>query len=119
MAAEAAGRLQHLGPPPDSETALAALAEPARAWFRGQFGGPTAAQRLTWPALAAGENLLLCAPTGSGKTLAAFLPLVGRLPKAPFSPGVRGLYVAPLKALGNDARKNLRAHLRGIRRLAP
>jgi ATP-dependent Lhr-like helicase len=82
-------------------------------------GQPTAAQCLAWPALAAGKNLLLCAPTGSGKTLAAFLPILDRLLAEPAAASVRCLYVAPLKALVNDARRNLQSHLDGIRRLLP
>ena len=69
--------------------------------------------------IAASKNLLLCAPTGTGKTLAAFLPILGELLRAPLAASVRCLYVAPLKALGNDVRKNLRRHLRGIRLPAP
>lgn len=92
--------------------AMAALPDPVARWFAGRYGEPTAAQRLAWPALAAGHHLLLSAPTGTGKTLAAFLPTLGELflasaaPAAPWScpsRGVRCLYVAPLKALGNDA----------------
>ncbi|HEV8267600.1 MAG TPA: DEAD/DEAH box helicase, partial [Thermoanaerobaculia bacterium] len=44
------------------------------AYFRDACpGGPTPAQRLAWPRIAAGENVLLVSPTGTGKTLAAFL----------------------------------------------
>ncbi len=43
------------------------------AWFRQEFGEPTAPQRLGWPVIASGQNALIVAPTGSGKTLAAFL----------------------------------------------
>src|SRR4051812_2730530 len=113
MAEEATGAPSYLGPPPSSHTALSPFAEPVRRWFRQRFGEPTAAQRLAWPALAAGSNLLLGAPTGSGKTLAAFLPILDHLLHQPIASGCRCLYVAPLKALANDARKNLRAHLRG------
>jgi ATP-dependent Lhr-like helicase len=109
------GPLEAAGPPCGPDTALAALSEPARRWFRLHFGDPTPAQRLAWPLLHAGANLLLCAPTGGGKTLAAFLPILGRLLEAPPCPSVRCLYVTPLKALGNDARKNLRLTLRGLR----
>src|SRR5262245_38475980 len=119
MALDAPGALEYLGPPPSAGTALAALADPVRAWFGQHFGDPTPAQRLAWPAVAAGKDLLLCAPTGSGKTLAAFLPVVSRLLDGPVSSGVSCLYVAPLKALGNDIRKNLRTQLRGLRRLLP
>src|SRR5690606_2432882 len=73
-------------------------------------------QREGWPAIAGGENALLLAPTGSGKTLAAFLACIDRLARLPADapPGVRVLYVSPLKALANDIERNLRAPLVGI-----
>jgi ATP-dependent Lhr-like helicase len=111
--------LDHLCLPVSGETALSALTNPVRRWFAASFGTPTTAQRLAWPAIAAGSSLLLCAPTGTGKTLAAFLPILGELLRAPLGASVRCLYVAPLKALGNDVRKNLRRHLRGIGALLP
>jgi ATP-dependent Lhr-like helicase len=98
------------------EAALAALPVAAARWFARRFGEPTPAQRLAWPAVSAGRNLLLSAPTGTGKTLAAFLPLLGgliaeppsaRSPWASLTRGVSCLYIAPLKALGNDALRNL------------
>src|SRR5437762_8723567 len=95
------GALEFLGPPPSPETALAALTEPLRSWFQQTFGPPTTAQCLAWPALASGKNLLLSAPTGSGKTLAAFLPILDRWFREPFTPGIRCLYVSQLQALGN------------------
>jgi ATP-dependent Lhr-like helicase len=97
-------------------SALAALPDAVASWFAVRYGEPTVAQRLAWPALAAGHNLLLSAPTGTGKTLAAFLPLLGgmiaensrpRSPWACLARGVRCVYVAPLKALGNDAHRGL------------
>ncbi len=96
--------------------ALASLPDPLARWFVQRFGEPTAAQRLAWPALAVGHNLLLSAPTGTGKTLAAFLPILGQLfgeaqlsasPWSCLTRGVRWLYVSPLKALGNDACRGL------------
>jgi ATP-dependent Lhr-like helicase len=116
MATDAAGIVDYLNLPPSADTALAALPASLRAWFLQQFGEPTAAQRLSWPAVSAGRNLLLCAPTGTGKTLAAFLPILGQLLTGPPSAAVRCLYVSPLKALTNDVRRNLRAYLD---RLAP
>src|ERR1041384_1255672 len=65
--------------PPSASSALDALAPSVTAGFGHTFGEPTAAQRLAWPALVGGDNLLLCAPTGTGKTLAAFLPIVSAL----------------------------------------
>jgi ATP-dependent Lhr-like helicase len=113
MAPEAPHKVEYLGRC-STEAALAVLSEPARSWFGRRFGEPTPIQRLAWPALAAGRHLLLCAPTGSGKTLAALLPILDRLLDGPIGAPLRGLYVAPLKALCSDARKNLRAQLREL-----
>ena len=59
--------------------------------------------------------MLIVAPTGSGKTLAAFLAALdhsGRHPRR--KPGVRILYVSPLKALNQDIWRNLQVPLEGI-----
>ncbi|MBI4816636.1 MAG: DEAD/DEAH box helicase [Deltaproteobacteria bacterium] len=86
-----------------------------RAWFQATFGTPTAAQDLAWSALAERESTLLLAPTGSGKTLAAFLTAIDRLCfHPPATRACRVLYVSPLKALGNDIERNLKAPLDGI-----
>src|SRR5262245_6790149 len=100
--------------PPAATTALACLSEGVRAWFEQRFGQPTPGQCHAWPALAAADPFLLCAPTGSGKTLAAFLPLLDRLLAEPEAEGVQCLYIAPLKALVGDVRRNLRRYLAGI-----
>ena len=94
---------------------------PARQWFEANFAAPTPVQNEGWTRIAAGEHALLIAPTGSGKTLAAFFYCIDRLareaPRAPSEdePGVRVLYVSPLKALVYDIERNLRAPLVGIR----
>lgn len=97
-----------------------AFSEPTRSWFDQAFAGPTRVQSMGWPALAAGRHGLLVAPTGSGKTLAAFLWGIDRCLRLPTDaePGVRVLYVSPLKALVYDIERNLRAPLVGIRRTA-
>jgi ATP-dependent Lhr-like helicase len=104
--------------PPPAAAALATLAPPAAEWFASRFGEATAVQRLAWPLLADGGHVLVSAPTGTGKTLAAFLPILGQLGASPPTEGasVACLYVAPLKALANDAARNLQAH---IAELAP
>ncbi len=91
------------------------------AWFQSTFAEPTAAQAEGWRAISDGHHTLIHAPTGSGKTLAAFLwtldRLTGRGPTPPGekpTPGVRVLYVSPLKALTYDVERNLRAPLAGI-----
>jgi ATP-dependent helicase Lhr and Lhr-like helicase len=96
--------------------ALSTFSPRTRAWFEQAFAAPTPAQAQAWPAIAAGENVLLSAPTGSGKTLAAFLWALDRLSAEPSEPkqGTRVVYVSPLKALAYDIERNLRTPLRGI-----
>src|SRR5204863_2850020 len=84
-------------------------------WFGDTYGEPTPPQRLGWPSIKAGRNTLICAPTGSGKTLAAFLACLDHLWRVPrTAPGVRILYVSPLKALNQDISRNLQVPLDGI-----
>lgn len=98
-------------------------------YFDQTFSTPTPVQARAWPHIAAGEHTLLIAPTGSGKTLAAFLWCIDRLivrrsgqsvggHSDRAAPGVRVLYVSPLKALVYDIERNLRAPLAGIAELA-
>ena len=89
-------------------------------WFRGSFPAPTPAQLGAWEAVADGAHALVVAPTGSGKTLSAFLWSIDRLivEPAPEKPGVRVLYISPLKALAVDVERNLRAPLVGITQTA-
>jgi len=106
------------------ESPPAAALEPfgvsARAWFESRFAAPTEVQRRGFQTIAAGDHALLIAPTGSGKTLAAFFACLDRLTRSPepAEPGVRVLYVSPLKALVYDIERNLEAPLMGIRREA-
>jgi ATP-dependent Lhr-like helicase len=89
------------------------------AWFSRTFDAPTDAQVSAWPALAAGQHVLVAAPTGSGKTFAAFLSAIDQLVKeglrSPLPDETRVVYVSPLKALSNDIQRNLEAPLNGIR----
>jgi ATP-dependent helicase Lhr and Lhr-like helicase len=99
---------------------LTSLFHPAVAeWFARSFTAPTAAQAQAWPAILAGQHVLIAAPTGSGKTLAAFLAAIDGLVRQGLA-GELGdetqiVYVSPLKALSNDIRRNLDAPLAGIR----
>ena len=85
----------------------------ARAWFEESFEAATPVQQEGFAVVAKGAHALLTAPTGSGKTLAAFLFALDRLGQLPedAAPGVRVLYVSPLKALVYDVERNLRAPL--------
>jgi ATP-dependent Lhr-like helicase len=106
------------------EDPLAPFSEPVRKWFTASFKGATPAQALGWESISSGADTLICAPTGSGKTLASFLWGIDRLSRLHHDiaagaipepePGVRLVYVSPLKALSYDIERNLRAPLRGI-----
>ncbi|WP_406697146.1 DEAD/DEAH box helicase [Singulisphaera sp. Ch08] len=105
----------------DSSDGHATLTGPVRAWFTHTFpGGPTPAQALAWPPIAAGEHLLLISPTGTGKTLAAFLAIVDQLfrelASGTLSDGLRCVYVSPLRSLGYDIERNLAEPLQAIQR---
>lgn len=59
-------------------------------------------QELSIPVLLEGRtDVIVSAATAGGKTEAAFLPICSRLVAEP-APGIRALYVGPLKALIND-----------------
>ena len=67
------------------------------------FKDATAPQVHAFPAILQGKNLLLVAPTGTGKTEAALLPILSSLATSEDrSPGIRVLYITPLKALNRD-----------------
>ncbi|WP_308799920.1 ATP-dependent helicase [Agromyces silvae] len=112
---------------------LAAFSPATRAWFTESFAEPTTVQTGAWQAIARGDHALVVAPTGSGKTLAAFLWAIdglhtpaggsGGVPAEASVPAdaprsTRVLYLSPLKALGVDVERNLRAPLVGIARTA-
>jgi ATP-dependent Lhr-like helicase len=102
-----------------SGATLKLFLEPVQRWFQAALGQPTPAQERGWPAIAAGQHTLILAPTGSGKTLAAFLACLDQLwRQESLSPGVRVLYVSPLKALNNDIHRNLQAPLEGVAEVA-
>jgi len=88
-------------------------------WFDRTFEAPTPAQARAWPAIEAGQHVLVAAPTGSGKTLAAFLTAIDALVREGLAGALRDetrvVYVSPLKALSNDIHRNLEAPLAGIR----
>jgi ATP-dependent Lhr-like helicase len=124
--------------PTGSENGLSSFLAPVQAWFQESFDQPTPPQAQGWPAIQRGEHTLILAPTGSGKTLAAFLwgidqlfrELIDQQNEATTpserkrsvgekdNPGVRLIYISPLKALNNDIHRNLRLPLAGIRRKA-
>ncbi|WP_199554949.1 ligase-associated DNA damage response DEXH box helicase [Sandaracinobacteroides hominis] len=80
------------------------LSAPLANWFRGRGWQPRAHQLQMLRAARAGRHALLVAATGAGKTLAGFLPVLTR---ETASPGLKAIYVSPLKALAADVERNL------------
>ena len=68
---------------------------------------PTPPQREAIPRIARGDNLLLVAPTGIGKTEAAMLPIFDAIFRTKGKPGIRCIYVTPLRALNRDMLKRM------------
>ena len=69
--------------------------------------GPTEAQQKAIPAVLSGKNVLLVAPTGIGKTEAAMMPVFTQLAREE-GPGIRCIYITPLRALNRDLLKRLK-----------
>ena len=67
--------------PTHAMNALDSFHPAVAAWFSRTFDAPTPAQEQAWPALQAGQHVLVAAPTGSGKTFAAFLAAIDQLVK--------------------------------------
>ncbi|MEE8187448.1 MAG: DEAD/DEAH box helicase, partial [Nitrososphaerales archaeon] len=63
----------------------------------------TPIQSRAYPVILRRRNSLLVAPTGSGKTEAALVPIIVSLAsKEKRGPGIRALYITPLRALNRD-----------------
>ena len=83
------------------------LAKPIRRLIAEKgFARPTPPQEKAIPLILAGKNVLLIAPTATGKTEAAFLPVLHMLLEMRSSgleePGIKVLYITPLRALNRD-----------------
>ena len=84
--------------------------EPIQSWFTKRGWTPLPFQEETWQAYLEGHSGLVQVPTGSGKTLAAVLGPVAEMLRST-TPGLKLLYLTPLRAVGRDIEKALAALL--------
>jgi ATP-dependent Lhr-like helicase len=93
----------------DSKNAFGLLVKPIRRLIEQRgFSSPTEPQEKTIPKILEGKNVLLISPTATGKTEAAVLPVFNMLlltPERP--PGIKILYITPLRALNRDMLERL------------
>ena len=93
----------------EKTTAFDLLAKPIRRLIQQRgFLAPTEPQEKTIPKILEGKNVVLISPTATGKTEAAFLPILNMLlTAAERPPGIKVLYITPLRALNRDMLERL------------
>ena len=88
---------------PEDRGGFALFAKPVRRLIAEKgFEEESEPQTAAIPKILEGRNVLLIAPTGTGKTEAAFLPFLHQMLSMPRTPGIKLVYVTPLRALNRD-----------------
>lgn len=90
-----------------------------RAWFAERGWTPFAFQLEAWRAYAAGMGGLIHSPTGTGKTLAAWMGFAEEMrvrqeASPEQEPGLRALWLTPLRALASDTARALQEACDGV-----
>ncbi|MEO0630980.1 MAG: DEAD/DEAH box helicase, partial [Planctomycetota bacterium] len=89
-----------------------------RGWMQGLGREPYPFQDETWRSFLAGESGLVNVPTGAGKTYAAYVgplaSLIDELADGDFEPGLRILYLTPLRAVSRDVEKALKEPIEAL-----
>ncbi|MEW6221840.1 MAG: DEAD/DEAH box helicase [Candidatus Hadarchaeota archaeon] len=93
----------------DEKGAYGLLAKPIqKILLEKGFTKPTLPQEKAIPEILDGKNVLLIAPAGTGKTEAAFLPVLHQLlVSGAREPGIKVIYITPLRALNRDMLERL------------
>ncbi len=91
---------------------MTALPDSLSNWFAARGWSPRSHQLTMLAAARDGRHALLAAATGAGKTLSGFLPVLADAAEKGPRPGLKALYVSPLKALAADVERNLNAPIR-------
>jgi ATP-dependent Lhr-like helicase len=81
---------------------------PILEFFEKRNWKPFTFQKQVWKSVLGGDSGLLYVPTGSGKTYAATMGIFASFLSKP-RPGLKALYITPLRALARDIEINLRA----------